>query len=122
MTASTVVLILVVVGVAGWTCLFGGTPPSPFRGRDCQGKGWRVAFPDAPKAEIRKFLLLFVSAFAFDERYKLRFNPTDRVLDIYRSIYPYKWMADALEVEILARDFESRYGTSLATVWREEVT
>lgn len=122
MLASTTVLIVVVAGIAVWTLVFGGAPPSTYRARGCQGSGWRSAFPDVPKSEIREFLSLFVSAFAFDETHKLKFDPTDRVLDIYRSIYPHKWMADALEVETFAKDFESKYGVAFAAAWCEEVT
>lgn len=120
MSASVVAAI--VVGVVLWAVLCGGRLPRQYRARSCQGRAWRSTFPDASKSEIREFLELFVSAFAFSSTERLKLNPDDRVLAVYRALYPHRWMADALEVETLSVEFERKYGTSLGTVQYEHVT
>jgi hypothetical protein len=101
---------------------FGIGLPLPFQGRLCQGQIWRRKFPDASKKEIRDFLLIFVNAFAFKDRDKLKFGPEDKVLDIYRALYPKEWMADALEVETLAKSVRKEYDLDLTTIWSETLT
>ena len=44
--------------------------------RSCTGRAWKRTFPQASKEEIRKFLYLFVEAFAFPPRRALQFAPT----------------------------------------------
>ncbi len=58
---------------------------------------------NTPKEDILKFLLLFTDSFAFFSKQKLKFEPGDKILEIFKVLYPSKWMADALEIEILAR-------------------
>ena len=122
MATSTVVLILVIVATITWATLWGGKLPTPFGARSCQGKNWRLAFPDASKEGIRQFLSTFTESFAFDDREKLKLNPNNKLLDIYRALYPHKWQADALEFETLAEDLESKYGVTLNKVWHEGLT
>jgi hypothetical protein len=110
-------LLLLAWGMWGW-----GGLPKPFRGRACQGKDWRKAFPNASKEEIREFLQIFVDAFAFKEKERLKFRPGDMILDVYRALYPHKWMADSLEVETFAEDLLRRYGVELHAVWKEDLT
>jgi len=90
--------------------------------RSCSGRAWKRAFPEAPKQEIRKFLLMFVESFAFSQNCALQFLPSDRVLAIYRTLYPRGGVPDALEVETLAKDLDKEYGVSLAEIWNEELT
>lgn len=85
-------------------------------------QGLAQAFPNAPKAEIREFLALFVDAFAFPNEEKLKFSPDDKILSIYRALYPSRWMPDALEVETLAKYIEAKYGLPFASVWSENLT
>lgn len=113
---------LVIAAWVLWPLTFGGLLPPPFRQRICQGKGWRTAFPHASKQEIRDFLLLFVDAFAFRQTDKLKLSPEDNVMSLYRSLYPHRWLADALEVETLAEDLRKKYSVELAAVWNEGVT
>jgi propanediol dehydratase small subunit len=122
MSTGTFVLILLFVGSLLWAWLFGGRLPRPFRGRGCQGKGWREAFPKASKQEIREFLRVFVSAFAFDESEILKLSPNDQILAIYRGRYPVRGMADALELETLMVDVQKRYGVEFETIWHEQLT
>ncbi|WP_295994000.1 hypothetical protein [Rugamonas sp.] len=96
--------------------------PRPYRLRSCEGQGWRRTFPTASKEEIRSFLLLFVSAFAFSDKDKLKFGPDDKILDVYRSLYPSQWLPDALELETLANDLQKRYALNLESVWSDDLT
>ena len=120
MSISTVVILFLVTASVLWLVLFGGRLPKPYNTRSCQGKGWRNAFPSASKQDIRAFLALFVDAFAFSQKERLKLNPEDQVLQIYRAIYPSQWTPDALET--FAKDIEAKYGFSLESIWHEKVT
>ena len=90
--------------------------------RSCMGIAWKRTFPQASKDEIRQFLCMFVDAFAFPKRRALQFAPTDRVLAIYRGLYPLKGWPDALELETFALRLDQRYALDLRKIWREELT
>jgi propanediol dehydratase small subunit len=90
--------------------------------RSCMGRAWKRTFPQASKDEIRQFLYMFVDAFAFPKRRALQFAPADRVLDIYRGLYPLKGWPDALELETLALRLEGRYALDLRKIWRDDLT
>jgi len=122
MSLLTIALTAAAVAFVAWAWKTGGHLPRQLRVRSCQGRGWRQAFPTAPKREIRVFLTVFVEAFAFDESEKLKIGPEDGILHIYRLLYPHRWMPDALEVETLAKEMERRYGISLGEIWREDLT
>ena len=96
--------------------------PKRYKNRKCTGKKWKTAFPDAQKEELRKFLNLFTDAFAFSQKNKLKFEPTDGLLEIYREVYPSKWMPDGLELETLAESIEKEYGVSFNDIWHENLT
>jgi propanediol dehydratase small subunit len=101
---------------------FGTNLPKRYRSRQCQGNQWRNAFPQAAKDDIRAFLSLFTSAFAFQDSEKLKFSPNDRVWVIYRDLYPNRWVPDALELETLTRDLDARHRIMLGEIWSEELT
>ncbi len=105
-----------------WGVFFGRRLPVPFRARACQGAGWRRAFPDASKQEIRAFLSLFIEAFCFSQSEKLKLNHNDTILELYRAMYPKRWMPDALELEVLSMRMQEQYGLSLPSVWHEQLT
>ena len=111
-----------IIAVLVWAIVFDGTLPKKYRMRSCTGRNWKKAFPDTPNHEIRKFLLLFTDAFASSSNNKLKFEPEDKIIDIYRELYPSKWMADALEVETLADDIEKEYGVKSNKFWHDNVT
>lgn len=90
--------------------------------RSCTGRAWTRTFPQASKGEIRKFLYLFVEAFAFPPRRALQFAPTDRVFTVYRSLYPIKNWPDALELETFSLRLEKAYRMDLRAMWRENLT
>jgi hypothetical protein len=118
----TLLLLAVLGGFFLWSAKFGGLLPKPLRSRSCQGKNWRSAFPDASKQQIREFLSLFVSAFAYRETEKLKLNPGDSLLQIYRLQYPRSGQGDSLEFETLVEDVSHKYGLDLQAIWREDLT
>jgi propanediol dehydratase small subunit len=112
--SASIIITLVIIAALIWSAWKGMPLPLPFRNRVCQGAGWRRAFPDVPKQNIREFHALFAEAFAFKDGAKLQFNPNDKILDVYRSLYPHKWQPDALEVETLATLIEKHIVSALA--------
>lgn len=122
MTISTALWFAAIAAAIVWVLLFGGKLPVPFSARSCQGRVWRRAFPGASKDEIRQFLSSFTESFAFNDREKLKLNPNDQLLDIYRALYPHKWQADAMEFETLSDDLQSKYGVNFSSVWRDGLT
>ena len=117
----SILAILVLLAVAWWALTFGQLP-NPFRTRTCQGRQWRRAFPSASKKQIREFLSVFTSAFAFRDTDILKFRPDDQLLGIYRTLHPSKWAADAMEFETLAADLRTRFGVVLEDIWDERMT
>jgi propanediol dehydratase small subunit len=117
-----IALIIIVIAIAVVWSVYTGGLPKIYRTRSCTGKNWKSKFPDTPKEDIRTFLLLFADAFAFSSKQKLKFNPNDKILDIYKALYPAKWMADSLEVETLAEDIEREYNVNISGVWHENIT
>lgn len=122
MATSIILLVAAVAGTIVWIVFFGGRMPVPFDARSCQGRNWRRSFPNASKDEIRQFLSTFTESFAFRDREKLKLNPNDQLLDIYRALYPRRWQADALEFETLSEDLQSKYDVNLSSAWREGLT
>jgi len=90
--------------------------------RKCMGREWRRQFPEIPKADIRRFLDAFVDGFAFKSKNRLRFRPDDKVMDVYRALYPSKGWPDALELETFAQNLEREYSFDLAKVIDPNVT
>jgi propanediol dehydratase small subunit len=91
--------------------------------RVCTGIQWRRRFPDSSASEIREFLNTFVDAFGFRRRRRCCFSPDDKVMDVYRTLYPPDpgW-PDSMELEGFARNLEKRYGIDLVAAWREDIT
>ncbi len=90
--------------------------------RPCTGKVWKRRFPEVPKQEIRDFLEAFVDGFGLSSKKRLKFNPDDKVTDIYRALYPTPGWPDALELEGFARNLERKYGFDLAKVTDQDIT
>ncbi|MCH4296697.1 hypothetical protein MJ923_20545 [Shewanella sp. 3B26] len=117
-----IALIIIVLALAIAWSVYIGDVPKKYKVRSCTGKHWKTAFPHSTKEDIRKFLLLFTDAFAFSPKQKLKFEPEDKILDIYKALYPKKWMADSLEIETLAEDIEKVYQIDFASIWHENLT
>ena len=122
MSLPALCVLALVLCIFAWGLKFGGRLPTSFRDRACQGRGWRRAFPRAPKTRIRTFLQVFVDAFAFNAGEKLKFSPKDRILDVYRAVYPSRWTPDSLEVEAFACELERWFGLRLESLWSEQLT
>ncbi|MGO8765858.1 MAG: hypothetical protein ACLQSR_12095 [Limisphaerales bacterium] len=90
--------------------------------RGCTGFRWRRRFPDASKSEIREFLDIFVEAFGFKQNWRLYFAPEDRVMDVYRALYPGHVRPDEMELEILVKDLQKQYRVDILSSWREDIT
>ena len=90
--------------------------------RACCGRDWKRTFPQASMHQIRQYLMVLVSAFAFPQKRALQFQPTDCVYGIYRAIYPELGWPDALELETFAQQLERKYGIHLRAIWREDLT
>ena len=99
-----------------------GALPQRYLGRHCTGSQWRSAFPDATKADIRQFLLRFVAAFGFLDDEKLKFGPGDPLRQIYRDLYPSRWMPDGGEFETLAADLRTKHGIALGDLLSDTLT
>jgi hypothetical protein len=93
-----------------------------FWSRACTGIRWRRRFPDSSPSQIREFLSIFVDAFTFEQYRRLSFSPDDKVVEIYRGLYPEKFMADCMELETLALGLRKRYGIDVESFWREDIT
>ena len=117
-----IALIITVIAIAIAWSVYTGDVPKKYRIRNCTGKNWKKKFPDTSKEDIRRFLFLFTDAFAFSRKQKLKFEPDDKILDIYKALYPAKWMADSLEVETLAEDIEREYNINFTSIWHENLT
>lgn len=122
MGTSAAIILLLIAATMVWSVLFGGRLSKSYYIRACQGKGWRNVFPSSSKQDIREFLAVFVDAFAFSQKERLKLNPEDQVLQIYRAIYSNNWTPDALELETLAKDIEAKYGFSLESIWHDKLT
>jgi propanediol dehydratase small subunit len=97
--------------------------PKFYRKRNCQGIYWRRRYPNIPKEEIKKFLQIFIDAFAFKEKHRCKFKPEDKVMDIYNALYPNKFLsADGMELEDFAMDLKNEYNVDLGKIWNEEIT
>jgi propanediol dehydratase small subunit len=89
--------------------------------RHCTGRLWKRRFPSSSKRDMRQFLELFAHAFSLPGR-QLNFAPDDRVIDIYRALYPDASTPDGLELETFATAMQHQYGISVVGIWREDLT
>ena len=96
---------------------------SSIASRNCASRSWRQAFPAASNTDIRRFLQLFVDAFAISREHALKLRPDDAVMAVYRSVNPPEWsVADAMELESLDLAFKTNYGVDIKTIWRQDIT
>jgi hypothetical protein len=120
-----VILILVVLSLLGafWIEY---RSRSRYRGRACAGQLWRREFPDSPKDQIRLFLECLTSSMGFPRSLRLKFEPSDRALAIYRSLYGDKTpLSDSLECEAFLMNLSQAFAVELDGLirrWNESVT
>lgn len=94
----------------------------PFYERGDWRAEWLARFPEVAENEVSEFLEMFVHAFCLRQGSEFAFRPDDRLIDVYRAIYPGPGMADGLEFETFVMSVERRYGVDLGALWREDVT
>ena len=116
------IFVVLILAALAWAAFHGWQLPNSLRYRPCQGRAWRSTFPAASRTDIREFLSVFASAFAFQESEKLHFRPDDEVLGIYRAVNPTRWLPDVQEFETLAKALRERYGLMLDDIWYEGMT
>ena len=90
--------------------------------RPSAASAWHRCFPGAREDEIGEFLHLFVDAFGLEAGKAFSFLPDDKLLAIYRTIYPERWMADGLEMEMLAKQCARCYGIDIGKSIGEDST
>lgn len=120
------IFVVLILAALAWAAFHGWQLPNSLRYsvryRPCQSRAWRSTFPAASRKDIREFLSVFVSAFAFRESEQLHFRPDDEVLGIYRAEHPTRWLPEAQELEALAKALRERYGLMLDDIWHEGMT
>ena len=111
MTVVFIIVSLVIIGLAVSYQTLDFELPLPYRSRHCRGKDWKTQFPDASKKDIRRFLGCLAESMDFNDNDKLKFSPTDKLIDIYQSIYGGKTpFCDGCECEmfseLLSKEFD----------------
>jgi hypothetical protein len=117
----SIVFILIVL-----IALFKDQIPKLYKTRNCQGMNWKRKYPKVPKEEIREFLQILIDAFGFKSKHRCKFNPEDKVMDIYSALYPDTFLGklsgDALEVETFSVMLEEKYHVDFNKIWKEGLT
>jgi len=67
-------------------------------------------------ASRKKVPLILVDAFMFDRKNRLKFTPQDKLMDVYRLMYPPGNFCDAMELETFADTLDRQYEVDLATL------
>jgi len=118
---STILLALIIAAVV-LSGVFSRLLPGRFLGRGCMGREWRRRFPNAGKQSIRRFLGVFTDAFGLPVRHRLGFSPHDKVLDIYRDMYPHRGVPDELELETFVLEVRENFGIDLSQGDNKDIT
>ena len=113
---------LLLAAGAAWMRRHERQAPGLFRNRPCQGRAWNQRFPDTSKDQIRSFLGVFASSFDLHPSQRMNFAPDDRIMDVYTARYLYRSGVDAMELEILAREVQRRYGVNISAFWSDRLT
>jgi propanediol dehydratase small subunit len=90
--------------------------------RRCTGIQWRRRFPSASKHDIRAFLAAFVDGFAFPRKRRLCFSPDDKIIEVYRTLYPSPHTPDSLEMETFTKVLKDRYALDVERLPQREYT
>ena len=90
--------------------------------RSCTGPEWKKLFPDRSKEQIRSFLAVFVDEFGFSRRKRLKFSPNDKVMDVYRALYPPGSVDDSMELASFLLRLQDVYGDEVADAFTPDST
>jgi propanediol dehydratase small subunit len=97
-----------------------------YRGRPCTGRLWRRQFRDASKDQVRLFLDCLIGGMGFPSSFRLKFEPSDKALVVYRSLYGGKTpLSDSLECESFLMNLSQAFGVEAEALhrrWHESVT
>lgn len=115
-------ILVVILAALSWLAFHDWQLPNALRYRPFQGRVWRSSFPSASRKDIREFLSVFGAAFSFGDSDKLHLRPDDQVLGVLRAVRSGRWIADAANIEPLARALRERYGLLLDDVWHDGLT
>ncbi|MFC1856221.1 hypothetical protein ACFL2A_06745 [Thermodesulfobacteriota bacterium] len=80
---------------------------------------WNKQFPTITNDDIRRFFNAFTESFLFKDRHKLTFNPSDKILDVYREA---QTSPDAYELEMFCATIKYNYGIDLEESWHDDMT
>ena len=83
---------------------------------------WKKAFPEKANEDIREFLQIFVDAFALSRKMLFKFEPDEKVLEVYKAIYSPSSRCDAMELETLFEHCAKRYNIKLESFWNDDTT
>ena len=86
------------------------------------GPSMDETFSGCRKRRNQSVLRIFIDAFDLDQKKKLAFSPDDRVIDIYRTMYPKNSLMDDMECERLVIDCEEHYGIDITKHCPENAT
>jgi propanediol dehydratase small subunit len=114
-----VIIVLVLLAIAVFGPKFVGTP-EPYCSRSCSGRAWRRAFPNADKKQLRDFMQAFVDAFMFSSADRLRFLPSDAVMDVYRKATG-PWV-DNMELDFFVMNLKHQFGFDVEPCWHDQIT
>jgi hypothetical protein len=94
--------------------------------RPCMGRAWRIAFPDAPKQDLRDFLNCVAGAFGFPEKRFLSLHPEDRIMRLYSAANPpiLSMGVDGYELERFAEAIERRFSLEfdrIESAWHKDI-
>ena len=121
-----IVFVAALTAIALYALKWGMKAPKPYRDRGCMGKEWRSVYPNSSKEEIRLFLECLVDGMAFGDPERLKFQPSDEVLDIYKSIYGGRVpFGDSMECETFLLNLQRKFEVpedQLSEVWHVTVT
>lgn len=115
-------ILVVILAALSWLAFHDWQLPNALRYRPFQGRVWRSSFPSASRKDIREFLSVFGAAFSVGDSDKLHLRPDDQVLGVLRAVKSGRWLADAANVEPLARALRERYGLRLDDIWHDGLT
>lgn len=96
--------------------------PAVYRDRGSLSEQWEQRCGHVGCVTFDAVLTLFCEAFSFnhDDRYK--FGPDDRIMDVYRSLYP-RWklwrVADEMEIETFLLELDRQFGIEADRWWND---
>lgn len=76
-------------------------------------KSWDERFPDMEYKEIYEFLDMLVASFGYDGKHRLNTQPSSKVSDVYKALFPPDGEVDARELQTFILAMKEEYGVDL---------